>query len=115
MEQKTFSRNADLIIAVFDLSNSEFEQKVNYWINLVPETKTKPVLFVGSKLDIVDPTNVSEFELVVKEISPSSKIVCCSAKTRENFDKLVEIIQHVSLAKLEALETPPENKQCIVQ
>lgn len=93
---KTFYRNAQGVIIVYDMTNKETFDNIKKWIN---EAKTNidgfdkiPKIIIGNKCDIITERMISEEEIKLKEKEFEMKFVTASAKTGEGVVEAFNIV-----------------------
>ena len=122
---KTYYKNADGIIFVFDVTNKEsFSQGIKYWLtesdNEKGENNYKKIL-VGNKSDLKDMRKVNKETAEKYSENRNMKYFETSAKTGENVDlifkELVELIlkdpkPKIENNKLGSVEKSSNKKKC---
>ena len=92
-----YFRSCNGVLLVFDLTDTESFNKLNYWLDMIHEnTKEKPIIFlIGNKVDIGH-QNVSSDEIESFCSKNQIKFYKTSALTGEGVDEVVdEMIDHV--------------------
>lgn len=90
---KSYYRNADAILLVFDLSVENTFNTVDRWYNNIKnETENVPLFLIGNKKDLVSDSKYKNFEKKIKEkaIEKNMKFYYTSAKFGLNVEKIFE-------------------------
>ena len=94
---KSFFRNAEGVILVYDVTNLETYENLKFWLqsiknNMTPDMGEIPIIIIGNKIDCVAEreVNVQEAENFWKE--QSIPYFETSAKTGENIDATIKFL-----------------------
>ena len=92
--QMNHFRNADCAIIVFDVSNENSFESLEYWFNIVKMYEPEiPILFVGNKSD--KRIEVSYDRALVVAQQCGCELIYCSAKTGKNVNKVFRRIVRI--------------------
>lgn len=105
MIQESAYQGSSGAIIVGDLSRKETIDNLGNWVSdLFNISGVIPIVFVGNKIDLVDPNSVSKVELDNLSMSYEAPYLITSAKTGENveatFQELGKVIVRSSMKEL---------------
>lgn len=97
---KSYYRNADAILLVFDLSVENTFKTVDRWYdNIKNETENVPLFLIGNKKDLISDSKYKNFEKKIKDkaAEKNMKFYYTSAKFGLNVEKIFEDIAKILL------------------
>jgi small GTP-binding protein len=105
--RKTYYNGAQAVFIVFDLTNRESFENVNYWHNELKEfleNKDLPIIIVGNKTDI-DDKRVVKYEEGIQLVKDLSKLTSFSESTTMSDYSDLSDIENSSHTKISYIET----------
>ena len=115
---KSFFRNAQGVMVVYDVTNSETYDNLKFWMqsiknNMSPDMGEIPIIIVGNKIDCEDrEVNAKEAESFWKE--QGYPYFETSAKTGENIDETIKYLVKKVIDVKEGKNNKGDNEQNIV-
>ena len=115
---KSFFRNAQGVMLVYDVTNSETYDNLKFWMqsiknNMSPDMGEIPIIIVGNKIDCEDrEVNAKEAESFWKE--QGYPYFETSAKTGENIDETIKFLVKRVIDVKEGKSNIGDNNQNIV-
>ena len=115
---KSFFRNAQGVMVVYDVTNSETYDNLKFWMqsiknNMSPDMGEIPIIIVGNKIDCEDrEVNAKEAESFWKE--QGYPYFETSAKTGENIDETIKYLVKKVIDVKEGKNNTGDNEQNIV-
>jgi small GTP-binding protein len=93
MIQESAYMGSNGAIIVGDLSRQETLGHLGNWVSdLYNITSVIPLVFIGNKVDLIDPSNISRDELEKLAMSYEAPLVYTSAKSGENVENMFQIM-----------------------
>ena len=115
---KSFFRNAQGVMVVYDVTNSETYDNLKFWMqsiknNMSPDMGEIPIIIVGNKIDCEDrEVNAKEAESFWKE--QGYPYFETSAKTGKNIDETIKYLVKKVIDVKEGKNNTGDNEQNIV-
>ena len=108
---KAFYKNAKIVIFVYDITNKESFESLEFWINSVnEELKDKNYIkaIIGNKKDLFLKEEVKEEEAEIYANSKGAKFKLCSAK--DDAPNFVKFLEELCIECLKSIEEQDEEK-----
>ncbi|OHT01213.1 GTP-binding protein ryh1 [Tritrichomonas foetus] len=93
---KSFLRNCDVVVLVYDVTSQDSFDSLKYWIEVVSEETNydeKEIIIVGNKIDLYDSVEVEyETSLMFCQTNKIENFIETSAENGQNIDELFEMV-----------------------
>lgn len=97
--QSSLLKGTQVVLLVVDLTRFRTLIEIDEWIDLIPHVSPDMWVLVANKLDAVD-KSLSEQDIAEKAHALDIPYILLSAKTGENFDRLIEILTNILQSSL---------------